>query len=165
MKRVSLFFAFILLAVCVFTLTSCFDLGGLGLGSGNHEHDMSQHTIIRESSCLEEGLASSTCSICGYSEEYTIERYDHFKVILEGREATCSETGLTSGMECIDCHTVLEEQEIIEKLPHTEQTVPGYAPTCTEEGLSDGVVCIICDEVIEKQVILPPQHNVETIHG
>lgn len=165
MKRLSLFFLVVMLAVCVFTLTSCFDLGGLGSGSGNHEHDMSEHSMIREPSCLEDGLASSTCSICGYSEEYTIGRYEHYEVILEGREATCSETGLTSGVECSECHTVLEEQEIIEKLPHTEQTVPGYAPTCTEEGLSDGVVCLICDEVIEKQVILPPQHNVETIIG
>ncbi|MBR2296135.1 MAG: leucine-rich repeat domain-containing protein, partial [Clostridia bacterium] len=72
-----------------------------------------------------------------------------------GREATCTETGLTDGVICADCGKILTPQEVIPVKDHTEQTVNGKEATCTETGLTEGTKCSVCGEILVKQEIIP----------
>ena len=68
-----------------------------------------------------------------------------------GREPTCSEVGLTEGVQCAGCKLWYAEQEEIPTLPHTEKIIPAVAPTCAKTGLSEGKQCTVCSSVYVKQ--------------
>ena len=51
--------------------------------------------------------APKTCTICGVTEG---EALGHTEEILMGKDATCTEAGLTDGKKCSVCGTVLAEQ-------------------------------------------------------
>ena len=57
-----------------------------------------------------------TCSICGATEG---EALGHAEEDLEGKDATCTATGLTNGKRCSDCGEILEAQEEIPMKDHT----------------------------------------------
>lgn len=50
-------------------------------------------------------------------EKYPLEER-HTEEIIPGKAATCTETGLTEGLRCSVCETVLKEQEVIPALGH-----------------------------------------------
>ena len=88
---------------------------------------------------------------------------DHEEQILPGKDATCSEPGLTEGKICTKCgeHTV--EQEVIEALGHTEQILPGKDATCTEPGLTEGKICTVCGETLTAQTEIEALGHTEEI--
>ncbi len=70
---------------------------------------------------------------------------EHANVVLETvKEATCSETGLRSGV-CPDCGQTVEE--VIPMIDHTPAEAETVAPTCTEAG-KIVTKCSVCGEVI-----------------
>ena len=75
----------------------------------------------------------------------------HVEETIEGKAATCTETGLTDGKKCSVCQEVLQAQEVIAALGHTEVTVEGKAATCTETGLTEGKKCEVCQETLVAQ--------------
>lgn len=79
----------------------------------------------------------------------------HAEEKLAGKEATCTEDGLTEGSKCTLCGEVLKEQETIAAPGHTKETVPGYAATKTEPGLTDGEKCSVCGKVLKQQEEIP----------
>lgn len=84
----------------------------------------------------------------------------------EGYEATCTEEGLTDGVECSLCGEVLAQQEVIPMLDHETVLINGYEATCTEDGLTDGEECGICGEVLIEQEILPAlDHTIIILEG
>lgn len=91
-----------------------------------------------------------------FGEEEPITSIDeathvHTEKIIEGFDATCTETGLTDGKECTVCKKIYEPQQVIDKKGHTEETIPGKTPTCTETGLTEGVKCSVCQEILVAQ--------------
>ena len=96
-----------------------------------HEH--SYTTKVTAPTCTEEGYTTYTCS-CGYS--YTADQTaakGHTAQTIAGKNATCTETGLTEGSKCSTCGTILTAQTEIPTIDHSYQSTV-TAPTCTEKG-------------------------------
>ena len=87
----------------------------------------------------------------------------HTEEIIPGKDATCTETGLTEGKKCTACGELLVEQTEIAALGHTAvTTVEAVNATCTEAGSKKTTVtCEVCGEVISKttEKIPAPGHS------
>ena len=91
---------------------------------------------------------------------------EHQEEIVEGKAATCTETGLTDGKKCSVCQETLVAQEEIASLGHEEVTVEGKAPTCTETGLTEGKTCGVCQEtLVAQKEIAALGHKEETVEA
>ncbi len=89
-------------------------------------------TIISPT-CTKEGYTLHTCN-CGdeYKDNY-VDALGHTEVIILGKDATCTESGLTEGKKCSVCKEILVKQEEIKALGHN-YTETIISPTCTKEG-------------------------------
>ena len=98
------------------------------------------------------------CSVCGEElsrESVDVEKKDHTPETVPGKEATCTQAGLTEGSKCSVCGTVLKEQEEIPAKGHTPSEAKKEnekTATCTEAGSYDEVVyCSVCKEEISRK--------------
>ncbi|MGN0733103.1 MAG: FecR domain-containing protein [Emergencia sp.] len=119
--------------------------------------------------CVEYGKIVTKCSSCGeiLSTETAAEPTGHTEAEVEGKEATCTEAGLTAGVKCSVCGEIIVAQEEIPATGHKE-IVPleAIAPTCTETGLTEGSKCETCGEKLVEQKEIPATgHTEETIPG
>ena len=86
--------------------------------------------------------------------------------IRNAKAATCTETGLTDGISCSVCGTVIKAQEEIPAKGHTEVIDAAKAPTCTETGLTEGKHCSVCNEILVAQEVIPATgHKAEKVPG
>ena len=88
--------------------------------------------------------------------------HTHKAVVIPGKDATCTETGLTEGKRCTDCGVEFVKQEEIPLADHKEETIEGKAATCTKAGISDGKKCTVCDTVTVEQEEIPALGHKET---
>lgn len=86
-----------------------------------------------------------TCNLCGKTEG---EALRHIDEIIEGKEATCEETGLTDGIRCSRCGDILVQQQVIPALGHNYAHEVIKQATCTEEGLRK-YTCTRCEDTYE----------------
>ena len=121
----------------------------------------SYSSIVINPKCEEDGYTIHTCSNCNDSyEDAYIDALGHTEVILEGKEANCTESGLTEGKKCMVCLNTLLEQEVIPALGHEEViTAVGKPATCTEPGIADSKYCSVCSEILSIQQEIPAGHN------
>ena len=127
---------------------------------------------------------ASTCEVAGNSEYWSCDRCglyfsdgqgsqpieenswilplaEHTEETIPGKAATCTETGLTDGVKCSVCGTVLVAHQEIPATGHTVVTDEGKAPTCTETGLTEGSHCSVCGTVLVAQEEIPTtEHTV-----
>ena len=115
-----------------------------------HEHEYGPAEIITEATCEFEGMKLYTCS-CGERYREVIPALGHKEETLSGKDATCTESGLTEGKRCSVCEKVLVEQKEIAALGHTEVIDAAVAPGCERTGLTEGKHCSVCNEVIVAQ--------------
>ena len=128
------------------------------LGSCTHRHSMA-HVDGVGATCETPGVIDHWhCDECDkdYLDEdgkelitdIVIPAYGHVLATIEGKEPTCTQTGLTEGKRCVSCNEIVEEQEVIPALGHAyregEYEVT-QEPTCTEEGMKE-CVCTRCGE-------------------
>ena len=79
-----------------------------------------------------------------------------------GTPATCTESGLTSGVVCTVCGVVTTPQMTIPANGHTEAVLEGIPESCEANGLTEGKICLVCGVVIQEQeVILTSGHSYE----
>jgi len=114
------------------------------------KHEWSSWKTTKKATCYEDGVYKRTC-ICGAAETTPIPRKNHNIITIDGKPATCSETGLTDGRKCSDCGFTLLAQLPIAKTPHIEVIVKGKAATCTEAGYTEGKKCLVCGTIINAQ--------------
>ena len=122
--------------------------------------------------CAEEGYeAHEYCTVCGFSDRVILEKLEHrpsraadcddpqtcrdcgqilhealghLETKVVGKQATCTKKGLSDGIVCALCDTVLLEQIELPKTAHTEEIRAGKAATCTSAGHTDETVCTEC---------------------
>lgn len=103
-------------------------------------HEWDEGVITLPATCIAEGTLTFSCSVCGATREEAISMVPHSEAIIVGTPATCTEDGLTDGVQCSVCGTILEAQEIIPALGHKfgEWTLIQEA-TCSEPGIEQRV--------------------------
>ncbi len=130
-------------------------------------HDMTK-TAAKAATCTEAGNSEYyTCSGCGKyfsdakgeneiaKDSWIIKALGHVEVKDAAKAATCTETGLTEGVHCSRCNTVLKAQTETPALGHVEVKDAAKAATCTETGLTEGVHCSRCNTVLKAQTETP----------
>lgn len=118
-----------------------------------------------KSTCTEKGNVTYTALISVENapdgkerereKEIIIPALGHEEEVLPGREATCTESGLTEGKKCTRCGETLVEQNEIPARGHHEETIHGKLATCTETGLTDGKRCTVCGQTTVEQETIP----------
>ncbi len=68
---------------------------------------------------------------------------------------TCTEAGLTAGVQCSVCGAVLQEQEELPAAGHSYVTDPAVEPTYKHTGLTEGSHCSVCGQVQTAQQVVP----------
>ena len=119
--------------------------------AGEHSY---KSEVISEADCTTDGEIKHTCESCGDTYTETVPALGHEEVTDEGKDATCTETGLTEGSHCGRCEKVLVEQETIAALGHNEIIDEAVAATCTETGLTEGKHCDVCGEILVAQEVV-----------
>lgn len=99
------------------------------------------------------GDDDETCDGCDYIRDVACKHTN--TVVVNGRDATCTKTGLTSGKKCADCGETLVAQKTIAKTAHIETAIPAVNAKCTETGLTEGKICSACGKVTVEQEIVP----------
>ena len=88
------------------------------------------------------------CNICG--EKRVIACLHANTRVVQGKDATCTESGLTDGVICDDCKQMIAEQRVI-PAAHKEVIIPKIEPECNICGWTEGKECSECYEVIIAQ--------------
>ena len=87
--------------------------------------------VVTAPTCTEAGYTTYTCSVCG--DSYIADPVDplgHTEEVIPGKEATCTETGLTEGKKCSVCGEIITAQEEIPALGHSYEN--GSCVNCGE---------------------------------
>ena len=87
------------------------------------------------------------------------------RLVVSGKAATETTTGLTEGKKCSVCGVMTVPQQVIPTLAHvhTEVVVPGKAATCTESGLTEGKKCSACGIFTIEQATIPVKEHEEKV--
>ncbi|MBP5330749.1 MAG: hypothetical protein J6Y89_02745, partial [Lachnospiraceae bacterium] len=125
-----------------------------------HIHDYVD-TIIRKSSCSQQGKVRHTCSICGEikDEALPLDPESHQWLAGEIIPATCVDP---SGRDywCSRCgqhRTEYDDESTKNPGNHVgpSRIVDGYPETCTEDGLADAYYCEACGELMHGGTKIP----------
>ena len=105
--------------------------------------------ITKRPTCTETGIAREHCYRCENDIDVTLGAYGHREVAMEDVPATCTEAGLTGGVMCSVCETILVDPETTDMVAHVadEAVVENNVEaTCETAGSYDTVVyCQNCD--------------------
>ena len=116
-------------------------------------HSFTKYVSNGDATCTKDGTKTAVCDRCDAT--YTVtdkgSALGHTEEKMPGKDATCTESGISSGTKCSICGEVLIAQEEIEALGHTELIDESVAATCTETGLTEGKHCSVCGEVLIAQ--------------
>ena len=118
--------------------------------------------LKKEQPAKNEGSRYRYCTKCYKYENESIPKLTthYYRVLDKAVEATCEKTGLTEGVHCEFCNTVLQKQEIIPKLEHTVVISDEVLPTCKTVGYTEGHYCTTCrNYLIEREVIPKLEHE------
>lgn len=96
--------------------------------------------VIFEANCVIGGWTERTCETCGdFQLVDKVPELGHDMVVDEGKEATCTETGLTEGKHCTRCDDETVIQEVIPELGHNWKDATTEVPkTCETCGATEG---------------------------
>ena len=98
---------------------------------------MTSHSFISsivEPTCISLGYETRTCENCGECQFVRVlPATGHKEVLVSGKPATCTETGLTEGKKCSFCGEILVKQEEILALGHTDENNDGKCDRCGEK--------------------------------
>ena len=107
--------------------------------------------------CVDNSSVTKKCANCDETETTygEVNAQNHKTVVtVPGKNATCTETGLTDGQHCEACNTTVTAQSMIDALGHTEAEAVvenASAATCTTPGTYDSVVyCSVCDAEVSR---------------
>jgi hypothetical protein len=90
------------------------------------------------------------CATCNEIQAKEVVGQHTSEVEIEGKEATCTEDGLTAGKQCTLCGEWTVKQEVI-PAAHTPEKVEKVEATCTKDGQEAGTKCSVCGKwLVEK---------------
>lgn len=152
-----------LMIMCV-SICASFSVGCGELDQLICEHKYGKVTTIKAPTCSKKGKGEKVCELCGKVETVSIDCLTHRFIYMEAIEATCTQDGKESYIECRDCGFIEKSPALIPAIGHFVVTVKGFSATCTESGLTDGKHCSVCNEVLLEQIeIAPTGHRLVSV--
>ncbi len=119
-----------------YTTYTCSGCGKTYTGNETAALGHKENAVVTTPDCLNGGYTTYTCTACGETRiGDETEALGHTEEVVEGKAATCTETGITDGKKCSVCGTTTVEQEEIAALGHDYIESVEVAATCTVEGL------------------------------
>ena len=115
------------------------------------DHVWGEWTESLKASCEAQGEEKRECANCKTIDVQSIPSLGgHVVVTSPGKDATCTESGLTAGSKCERCDTIFEPQDEIAPLGHIlgEQKEITKKATFTEDG-EYGYRCTVCDGSVD----------------
>ena len=104
--------------------------------------------VTVEPTCTTEGTRVLTCS-CGHSYSEAVAVIAHSPIVVDGKEATCTETGYTGNTVCSVCNAPIASGTVIDLLPHSPTVINAKEATCSEAGYTGDTVCSVCNVLLE----------------
>lgn len=100
-------------------------------------------SVTTNATCTTDGVRTFRCQHCGSSYTRSIPAPGHTKVTVSGKNATCTENGLTDGVKCSTCGSVLTAQKTIPATGHNWTVTSRVDATCQTVG-SVSSACTLC---------------------
>ncbi|MBR4309196.1 MAG: hypothetical protein IKT58_06340 [Oscillospiraceae bacterium] len=110
--------------------------------------------VVTAPNCTREGSQIFRCA-CGYNYTDPIAMEPHSPMLVDQKDATCTEEGYTGDLICLVCETLLEKGTVTPVGEHSPVFDPGYAPTCETAGLTDGSYCGDCGILLQSKEPIP----------
>ncbi len=142
-------------SVCQVILTEQKVIPALDHTKGTPVREKEQAPTCTAAGSYEEAVYCTVCTEEITRTEKSIAALGHTKEAVEGKEPTCTETGLTAGEKCSVCEAVLTAQTVVPAKGHTEVVDAAVEPTCTETGKAAGKHCSVCSTVTVPQTEIP----------
>lgn len=116
-------------------------------------HNYSSYTVIKQATCLENGIEAAQCSVCGHTVTREIAMLSHTSGTWGVyKPANCTDGGLEA-LYCDRCNTVLDTR-VTSPIGHSMGWVVTKEATCTELGVKT-YMCVICSDEIEDTQYIP----------
>ena len=98
-------------------------------------HIFTNYISNNDATCTADGTKTAKCERCDATDTITdvSSAKGHTEEIIPAVEATCTETGLTEGLYCSVCGTVIKKQSVVAKTAHSYKYVVTKA-TLAENG-------------------------------
>ena len=105
----------------------------------NPVHTYDDGVVTKESTCSEAGVKTYTCTNegCGHTKTEAVEKKAHTEVLVPGKDATCTEKGLTAGKKCSVCGEVTVAQTEVAATGHKLTKVEAKEATYTAAGVKE----------------------------
>jgi len=128
-----------------------------------HEHTYTNYVSNGDATCTEDGTETAKCDLCEEKDTRTDEgsALGHIEQAIAGYPAECEKAGLTDGVICTVCGSILVEQEEIAPTGHVIMIDEAIAPTCIATGLTQGEHCVVCGQVLIAQEIVEKLPHIE----
>lgn len=146
-KRTALLLSLILFSLPILIACGC-----------EHEYDVGK--ITQKPTCIEHGVKTYTCKLCGSikTEEIPLGDHDYREEIT--KEATCTEAGITT-LTCKVCGNVTTEEIPVRDHYYTSEVT--QEPTYTETGIKT-YTCTLCGNSYTESIpVKPPSVEVNVI--
>ena len=124
------------------------------------DHTESDWITDTPATCKTEGVKHTECTVCGTQlSSGTINKLPHTETEIPSVDATCTSTGLTSGVKCSACDEIIAPQTVIGKLDHTEsEWITDTPATCKSEGVKH-TECTLCGTQLSSGTISKLPHT------
>ena len=102
-----------------------------------------------------------SCNKCGFTRDAECAHIE--TTVIPGKEATCTEAGLTAGSKCNKCSEIIIAQTNIAKLGHVEVIDAAVDATCTSSGKTEGKHCQRCNAILVSQTTTDKLGHIEVV--
>ena len=115
------------------------------------EHEYNRSAVTKAPTCTENGVKTYFCDICGNEKKEVLPANGHIEETIVGQAAECEIDGLTDGIICSVCDTVLKGQETIPAIGHDYKPETAITMSCMEDGKINHI-CGNCGKIILETV-------------
>ncbi len=113
-----------------------------------HTHKYDQQEVVAPT-CTTAGYTLHTCSACGNTYKTDSKAaLGHTEVVTAGKDATCTEDGISEGITCSVCGLVIKAQTTIPAKGHDYKEKITKKATCEADGTAT-YTCTVCGDTYD----------------
>lgn len=138
----------------VYECERCHDTYKENNETGCTNHEESDWVVVKEASCSETGLKEKKCTKCGITiKSQVISMLSHKEKVLPEVLPTCTDDGLTEGIICEVCNTIIKKQDVVKSEGHDYEILSSQISTNEVQGYVE-YKCSKCDDVYKEMLPL-----------